>query len=158
MPRAKQSAGLLPYRITSGEIEVFLVHPGGPLWAKKDAGAWSIAKGEFGDEEHAFDAAVREFREETGIQVAGPFMALEPVRQPGGKVVYAWAVEADFDPAIIRGNTFSIEWPPRSGRQRQFSEVDRAAWFDLSTARTKLLKGQLPLLEQLVAMLSQRRA
>jgi predicted NUDIX family NTP pyrophosphohydrolase len=154
LPKAKKSAGLLPYRTTQGGLEVFLVHPGGPFWAKKDAGAWSIAKGEFGDEEDPLHAAIREFQEETGIQIEGDFIALEPVRQPGGKVVYAWAVEADCDPTQIRSNTFMLEWPPRSGQQREFPEVDRAAWFDVSTARAKILKGQLPCLEQLVSVVN----
>jgi predicted NUDIX family NTP pyrophosphohydrolase len=151
MAKTRPSAGLLPYRITQGAIEVFLVHPGGPFWAKKDAGAWSIAKGELGDEEDALTAAGREFQEETGIQLAGPFIPLDPVRQPGGKVVHAWAVQADLDPAQVRSNTFSIEWPPHSGRQQQFPEIDRAAWFDVNTAKSKILKGQLPLIEQLAA-------
>lgn len=156
MAKAKKSAGLLPYRITQGAIEVFLVHPGGPFWAKKDDGAWSIAKGEFEEEEDAFDAATREFQEETGIRIEGDFIPLEPVRQPSGKVVYAWGVEADCDATTIRSNTFAMEWPPGSGREQQFPEIDRAAWFDTITARAKILKGQVGCIEQLVALVSKR--
>jgi predicted NUDIX family NTP pyrophosphohydrolase len=154
MARAKKSAGVLPYRVTQDGAEVFLVHPGGPFWATKDDGAWSIAKGEFGDQEEAFHAALREFQEETGFQVAGKFIPLQPARQPSGKIVYAWAVEADCDPTGIRSNTFSMEWPPGSGGQQEFPEIDRAAWFDVNTAKAKILKGQLPFIEQLVALVS----
>ena len=146
MPR---SAGLLPYRRSGGGIEVFLVHPGGPFWAKKDAGAWTIAKGEVGDGEEALQAARREFLEETGFTPEGRFVALPPVRQKGGKLVLAWAIEADCDPARLRSNTFPMEWPPRSGRMRDFPEVDRGAWFGLAEAREKLLASQLPLLDAL---------
>lgn len=146
---AKISAGLLLYRRRPGGGEVFLVHPGGPFWAKKDAGAWSIPKGEASPGEALLAAAQREFEEETGLRVTGDFHALEPVRQPGGKLVYAWAVEADCDADAIRSNSFEMEWPPRSGRKRTFPEVDRAAWLDLPRAREKINKGQLPLLDQL---------
>src|SRR5215472_2928859 len=132
---AKISAGLLLYRVRHGALEVFLVHPGGPFWVKKDAGAWSIPKGEAAAGEALLTAAQREFREETGLAVAGDFRALAPVRQPSGKVVHAWAIEADCDAGAIRSNTFEMEWPPRSGRRQVFPEVDRAAWLDLATAR-----------------------
>lgn len=152
-PMPKQSAGLLPYRLTSGVLEVLLVHPGGPFWTRKDDGAWSIAKGEIGDGEQALAAARREFAEETGATLDGEFIALRPVRQPGGKWVHAWAVRADFDPAGLRSNTFPMEWPRGSGRIADFPEVDRAAWFTLDKAKTKILKGQLPLLAQLADLL-----
>ena len=151
MPR--QSAGVLLFRRAPGRAEVLLVHPGGPFWAKKDDGAWSIPKGEFSDDEDPLAAARREFREEMGVEAAGEFLPLEPIRQAGGKLVLAWALEADFDPAALKSNMFSMEWPPKSGRQQQFSEVDRAAWFDLDTARQKILKSQHPLLDQLAARL-----
>ena len=147
-----QSAGLLVYRGGPGALEVFLVHPGGPFWAKKDAAAWSIPKGEYGPDEDALAAARREFREETGLEVAGEFRPLQPIRQPGGKLIAAWAVRADLDPSAIRSNTFQLQWPPRSGQFRAFPEVDRAAWFPLSEARVRILKGQLALLEQLEAL------
>jgi len=146
----KTSAGLLAYRRSGLHLEVFLVHPGGPFWAKKDAGAWSIPKGEFTDGEDPLTAAQREFHEETSFAIAGPFTPLTPVKQPGGKIVHAWFVPApDLDASAIRSNTFSLEWPPRSGKTREFPEVDRAAWFDLATAQKKILTGQLPLLEEL---------
>lgn len=146
----KQSAGVLLYRKAGSLLEVFLVHPGGPFWTKKDDGAWSIPKGEFGDGEDPLAAAKREFHEETGLAIDGAFKPLQPVKQPGGKTVHAWSVEvADLDASSIRSNTFSMEWPPRSGKTREFPEVDRAAWFDLATARKKILLGQLPLLDQL---------
>lgn len=146
---AKRSAGLLMYRRTEGTLEVFLVHPGGPFWAKRDAGVWSIPKGEFGPDEDPLTAARREFAEETGFDVTGDFKALAPVRQSGGKVVHAFAVEGDCDPSLLRSNTFSMEWPPHSGRQQEFPEVDRAAWFTINQAHDKILKGQRPLLDQL---------
>jgi predicted NUDIX family NTP pyrophosphohydrolase len=147
---AKTSAGLLLYRRAQAGLEVFLVHPGGPFWAKKDDGAWSIPKGEFEPPEDPLEAAQREFKEETGFAVSGPFAPLVPVKQSGGKVVHAWAVEAPgLDAKAICSNTFSLEWPPRSGQSRDFPEVDRAAWFALPHARNKILKGQLPLLDEL---------
>lgn len=146
---AKKSAGLLLFRETSGTLEVLLVHPGGPFWAKKDEGAWSIPKGEFSDGEDPLTAAKREFEEETGASVMGDPLSLEPVRQPSGKVIYAWAVRGDFDPSHLKSNTFSMEWPPRSGRHEEFPEVDRAEWFAEDVAKLKIQKGQAPILEQL---------
>jgi predicted NUDIX family NTP pyrophosphohydrolase len=146
---SKKSAGLLLYRKTAEGLEVLLVHPGGPFWAKKDDGAWSIPKGEFVEEEDPLAAAKREFEEETGVQPAGEFVPLTPLKQPGGKLVFAWAVRSDFDPSKLKSNTFSMEWPPRSGRQQEFPEVDRAAWFGIEAARRKILKGQAPFLDQL---------
>ena len=145
----KQSAGLLLFRETGGQLEVLLVHPGGPFWAKKDAGAWSIPKGEFEKDEDPLAAAMREFEEETGCTVAGEAIPLKPLRQPGGKVVYAWAMKADFDPAHLRSNTFTMEWPPKSGNHKEFPEIDRAAWFSLEDAGHKILKGQSGFLAQL---------
>jgi predicted NUDIX family NTP pyrophosphohydrolase len=146
---AKRSAGILLYRMRAGTLEVLLAHPGGPFWAKKDAGAWTIPKGEIGDGEDAESAARREFAEETGVEVAGELLALTPIRQPGGKTVLAWAAAGDCDPAHIRSNTFSMEWPPRSGKQRDFPEIDRAAWFPLQEARAKVLPAQAALLDEL---------
>jgi predicted NUDIX family NTP pyrophosphohydrolase len=152
----RNSAGLLAFRRRSeGTLEVLLVHPGGPYWVKRDAGAWSIPKGELRLEEGALQAAQREFFEETGWSPAGPFLPLSPLRQPGGKWVSAWAVEApDLDPAQLRSNTFTVEWPPHSGLRREFPEVDRAAWFALPEAHQRLLAGQRGLLLELAARLS----
>ena len=145
----KKSAGLLLYRNGTRGVEVFLVHPGGPFWAKKDDGAWSIVKGECTEGEDPLEAAKREFQEETGFATDGTFEALESIKQPGGKVVYAWSLEGDIDSSAIHSNTFSMEWPPRSGKVREFPEVDRGAWFDVAAARRKILPGQIPLLVQL---------
>jgi predicted NUDIX family NTP pyrophosphohydrolase len=150
---AKRSAGLLLYRRTPA-LEVFLVHPGGPFWAKKDDGAWSVPKGEYSDGEEPLDAARREFVEEIGVAVDGPFLPLGEVKQAGGKIVTAWAVEGELDPATIRSNTLSLEWPPKSGKMRDFPEVDRAAWFTLEDASVKLIPGQTPLLHRLAEKLS----
>ena len=145
----KRSAGLLLYRFRKDALQVLLVHPGGPFWAKKDTGAWSIPKGEAEAEEDLLQAAKREFEEETGSAVDGSFRVLVPVTQPSGKVVHAWAVEGNCDADAISSSTFSMEWPPRSGRLQDFPEVDRADWFDLATARRKISKGQIGLLDQL---------
>jgi len=150
---ATRSAGLLMWRRRPEGIEVFLVHPGGPFWATRDEGAWSIPKGEYAEGEQPLEAARREFREETGLSVEGEYVPLEPVRQKGGKTVMAWAVEGDCEAAAVSSNTFEMEWPPRSGRRQEFPEIDRAAWFPLDEAAAKILKGQLPLLEQLVQLL-----
>ena len=150
---SKNSAGLLVYRIRNGDLEILLVHPGGPFWAKKDEGAWSIPKGEIAEDEDPLKAAKREFLEETGIQIHGDFIALTPVKQTGGKWVYAWAIKGDLDADSIKSNAFSMEWPPRSGRRQEFPEVDRAGWFPLEVAKQKVLKGQLSLLEELASKL-----
>ena len=148
----KRSAGIVLFRRRDGQLQVFLVHPGGPFWAKKDAGAWSIPKGEFEDEEPLI-AAVREFQEETGFELTtGDVRALGSVRQSGGKVVHAFAIEGDLDPAALSSNTFTMEWPPRSGREQAFPEVDRGGWFTLDEARKKLHKGQIALIERLEAI------
>jgi predicted NUDIX family NTP pyrophosphohydrolase len=146
---AKKSAGILLYRTRRGLLEVFLVHPGGPFWATKDDGAWSIPKGEFEEGEDPIDAAKREFREETGLTPRGNFRAMEPIRQKGGKVVYAWSARSNLDATEVRSNTFSLQWPPRSGRTQKFPEIDRAAWFTIQSARRKILRSQLSLLDQL---------
>lgn len=149
----KRSAGILLYRRGSRGLEVLLVHPGGPFWSKRDAGAWTIPKGEISEGEEPLAAARREFLEETGFEAQGDAMALEPLRQKGGKWVHAWAVEGDCDAAAIRSNTFSMEWPPRSGRQAEFPEVDRAAWFTPGEARGRILASQAPLIDELEAKL-----
>ncbi len=150
----KRSAGLLLYRLTGGEVEVFLVHPGGPYWAKKDEGAWSIPKGEIDEGEDPLAAARREFEEETGVWPEGEATPLGTVRQPGGKLVTAFAVEGDLDADTIRSNTFTMEWPPRSGRMRAFPEVDRAGWFGKEEAERKILKGQRAILDALWKMVT----
>jgi predicted NUDIX family NTP pyrophosphohydrolase len=144
----KISAGLLLYRKTGGALEVFLVHPGGPFWVRKDDGAWSIPKGEFDEGEDPLDAARREFQEETGMAAKGEFHPLKPLRQSGGKMVNAWAVQFDLDATAVKSNTFSVEWPPRSGKRQEFPEIDRAGWFRIDEAKRKILKSQLDLLEQ----------
>jgi predicted NUDIX family NTP pyrophosphohydrolase len=144
-----RSAGLLPFRRTARGLEVLLVHPGGPFWARRDEGAWSLAKGELEPGEEPLAAAVREVEEETGFRLEGPYLPLGEVVQRGGKRVVAWAVEGELDPAALRSQPFSLEWPPRSGRLREFPEVDRAAWFALPEARRRLLPSQLPFLDAL---------
>jgi len=148
----KLSAGLLLFR-RSPHIELFLVHPGGPFWARKDDGAWSLPKGEHSEDEDALQAAKREFQEETGIPIDGDFLPLGELRQPSGKLITAWAVEKDVDPALVKSNPFSMEWPPKSGKTQEFPEVDRAAWFPVSQARTKLLKGQVAFINRLAQKL-----
>jgi predicted NUDIX family NTP pyrophosphohydrolase len=138
----KTSAGLLLYRHTAGALEIFLVHPGGPFWAKKDDGAWSIPKGEFEPGEDPLDAARREFTEETSLTASGDFVPLKPLKQPGGKVVHAWAVKGDADPARVRSNSFVL-------KGREYPEIDRAEWFGLIEARKKILRGQVGFLDEL---------
>ena len=150
---AKTSAGLLMYRFRGGTMEVLLVHPGGPFWRKKDEGAWSVPKGEVESGEELLATARREFHEELGLEAAGNFIPLTPIRQKGGKVVHAWAFQGDCDPAAIRGNTFTTEWPPKSGRAMEFPEVDKAAFFDLEAARRKINPAQAALLDQLDRLL-----
>ena len=149
----KQSAGILVYRRVAGEVQVLLVHPGGPFWAGKDDGAWSIPKGECNPGEDPLRAALREFEEETGTAIGGEFTPLAPIKQRSGKTVCVWAVEGDFDAANIKSNLFSLEWPPHSGRMVEFPEVDRGAWFALAAARRKILPGQSGFLDQLSAHL-----
>ena len=140
------------YRRRDGRVEVLLVHPGGPFWAKKDFGAWSIPKGEFDSDEDPLEAAKREFEEESGIAASGNFVALGEVKQAGGKVVTAWAVEDDCDASLLKSNTFSMEWPPRSGRMVEFPEVDRWGWFALEEARERILVGQRAFLDRLAEL------
>jgi predicted NUDIX family NTP pyrophosphohydrolase len=144
----KRSAGLLMYRRWDSTLEVFLVHFGGPFWAKKDS--WSIPKGEYLDDEPALEAAKREFEEETGFTPGGDFLELGDLRQPGGKIVTVWAFAGDCDPGRLKSNTFSMEWPPGSGRQMEFPEVDRGGWFTIDAARVRILKGQRPFLDRLL--------
>ena len=149
----KQSAGLLLYRRKNQTLEVFLVHPGGPFWAKKDQGAWSIPKGEYSAPEEPLAAARREFQEETGFAIEGDFVGLGTIRQAGGKLVSAWALEGDCDPAALISNLTQIEWPPRSGKIIEIPEVDRGAWFSLQEARDRLLQSQTTFLDRLVEKL-----
>lgn len=151
---SKQSAGILLYRMR-GELEVLLVHPGGPFWSKKDDGAWFIPKGELGEGEAPLDAAVREFAEELGSPPpAGELRSLGSVKNKSGKLIHAWALEGDFDVANLRSNTFSVEWPPRSGKQAQFPEVDRAGFFGIAAALLKMHVAEQPLLERLGQLLT----
>jgi predicted NUDIX family NTP pyrophosphohydrolase len=146
----RQSAGILLYRLTGDAGQVLLVHPGGPFWARKDAGVWSIPKGEYDDSEDALACALREFEEETGTALdPGEPVELGAITQRGGKVVNAWAVEGDLDADSISSNTFTMEWPPRSGQSAEFPEVDRAGWFSLEEAREKLNPAQVELVERL---------
>jgi predicted NUDIX family NTP pyrophosphohydrolase len=156
---SKHSAGILLFRRAGGAVEFLLVHPGGPFWRRKDLGAWTIPKGQIEDEEEARACAVRELEEELGqAPELDPEQLIElgSIRQRAGKVVDAWAAEADFDPATLASNTFSMEWPPRSGSEQEFPEVDRAEWFDLETARQKILPAQAELLDRLVELLAKR--
>ena len=150
----KRSAGLLLYRIRAGALEALLVHPGGPLWAKKDLGAWSIPKGEYDESEQPLAAAQREFSEETGWSSPPPFLSLGTIKQRGGKLVTAWAFEGDGDPATLVSNTFEMQWPPRSGRSQTFPEADRAAWFDPGQARKKILESQAGFIDELERLLA----
>ncbi len=153
MPR--QSAGLLLYRTNDGVLEVLLGHPGGPFWARKDDGAWSIPKGEYGEGEEPWAAALREFAEEVGVAApVGPVIAFAPLKQPGGKIVTAFAVEGDVEVTAAVSNTFTLEWPRGSGTFRDYPELDRIGWFDIPSARLKILKGQQPLLDWLIQALA----
>ncbi len=146
---AKQSAGILLYRFTNDQLQVFLVHPGGPFFRNKDEGSWSVPKGEFLDDEEPLTAAKREFLEETGQSINGKFIPLDPVTQKGGKTVFAWAVEGDINHETITSNLFEMEWPPRSGKKQSFPEIDNAAWFDIETAKTKINAAQAAFLNDL---------
>lgn len=149
----KQSAGILLYRFRGKTVEVLLVHPGGPFWKNKDAGAWSIPKGEYDETEDPLTAAIREFREETGEAIKGSFLPLSAVKQKSGKWVHAWALESDLDETKVRSNSFEMEWPPKSGKQQSFPEIDKAAWFSLKEAREKINPGQSGLLNELESLL-----
>jgi predicted NUDIX family NTP pyrophosphohydrolase len=146
---AKRSAGLLMYRRSNGELEVFLIHPGGPFWAKKDLGAWSIPKGGYEQTEPPLDAAKREFQEETGLAPQGTFVEIGEITQTSGKIVTAWAFEGDFDPTKLLSNLCQVQWPPGSGRMIECPEVDRGAWFSIAEAKQRILKSQQPLLDTL---------
>lgn len=150
---AKKSAGLVMYRFKDTLLEVLLVHPGGPYWAKKDEGAWSLPKGEYNNDEEPFDVAKREFKEETGYEAEGEFLPLSPIKQPSSKVIIAWAFEGDCDANAIQSNTFTMEWPPRSEKQMEFPEVDRAEWFSINMAKKKLLKGHVGFIDELCEIL-----
>jgi predicted NUDIX family NTP pyrophosphohydrolase len=150
------SAGILLYRYQGNDVEVLLVHLGGPYWLHKDLAAWSIPKGLCEADENLLQAARREFEEETGFAVDGDFIYLGELKQSTGKIVHAWALEGELDADKIRSNTFSMEWPRNSGRIQEFPEVDKGAWFDLKTARRKIIKGQIPFLDRLVAILNSR--
>lgn len=150
----KKSAGILLYRLKNKFLEVFLVHPGGPFWAKKDLGAWSIPKGEFTKDEEPLDAAKREFQEELGVDFTGEFIPLTPIKQKGGKIVYAWALEGDIDPNQIKSNTFEMEWPPKSGKKQEFPEIDKGEWFNASDAKQKINIGQSALIDELISKLN----
>src|ERR1700745_2166410 len=157
LPMPKTSAGLLMYRgrsISRASPEVLLAHPGGPFWKNKDDGAWMIPKGEVEQGEELLAAAIREFTEETGLTAVEPFPALGQVKHKSGKTVHAWAFQGDCDPTEIRSHTFELEWPPKSGRKQEFPEIDRAEFFDLSTARRKMLPAELPLLDRLLVVIS----
>lgn len=151
MPASKpQSAGLLLFRLRDNRIEILLGHPGGPFWRRKDQGAWTIPKGLIDAGEDPRAAALREFTEETGHRPAGGLLSLGSARQPGGKLVHAWAVQDDWDPVGLRSNTFEMEWPPRSGKRQEFPEIDRAAWFGIAEARSRILEGQAVFIDRLL--------
>ena len=154
--KTRESAGLLLFRRARGGVwEVLLAHPGGPFWAKRDDGVWSIPKGLLDNDEDTLAAARREFAEETGFTPEGPFLDLGEIKQPGGKLVHVWAVESDFDPRRLISNTFEMEWPIKSGRTASFPEVDRASWFDIATARRKILRGQIGFIDRMIEVLKQ---
>ena len=149
---AKKSAGILLFRFNNKNLEVLLVHPGGPFWKNKDQGAWSIPKGEF-DSEEPLDAAIRELKEETGLVLKGHFIELTPVKQKSGKLVYGFAKEHDFDPSQIKSNEFEMEWPPKSGKKKLFPEIDKAEWFDAETAKERIISAQMAFIEDLAKKL-----
>lgn len=148
----KKSAGIVAYRTKKG-LQVFLVHPGGPFFRNKDAGVWSVPKGEYAEDEDPLLAAKREFMEETGFELNGTFIELQPVKQKGGKIVYAWAIAFDLDEAKIVSNTFKIEWPPKSGTIKEFPEIDKAAWFTMEEAKENINPAQFKLIEELAEKL-----
>jgi predicted NUDIX family NTP pyrophosphohydrolase len=148
-----QSAGILLYKTVNNTLRILLAHPGGPFWAKKNAGAWTIPKGEIGEQEEKLEAARREFFEETGQNVSGRFIELSPLKQKGGKVIHAWALMHDLDETKVTSNTFEMEWPPRSGKMREFPEIDRVGWFTVEEAFEKILPGQKGFISELQELL-----
>ncbi|MBA3674189.1 MAG: NUDIX domain-containing protein [Chitinophagaceae bacterium] len=150
---AKKSAGIILYRYCNTNLQIFLVHPGGPFWKNKDSGSWSIPKGEFTDKEDALDAAIREFEEETGSKLSGNFIELSPVKQKSGKIIYAWAVKGNIDASAIQCNTFEMEWPPTSGLKQSFPEVDKGEWFATDEAKQKINSSQAALIDELIKKL-----
>jgi predicted NUDIX family NTP pyrophosphohydrolase len=149
----KQSAGILPYKYVHGQIFFFIAHPGGPFYRKKDNGFWTLVKGEINEGEDPFAAAIREFKEETSIDIIGDFLQLTPIKQKSGKLVHVWAIESDFTTENIKSNTFTIEWPPKSGVMAEFPELDKFEWFDVLTTIGKLLAGQVPFVYEVLARL-----
>jgi predicted NUDIX family NTP pyrophosphohydrolase len=149
----RMSAGILLFRFKNSNPEILLFHPGGPYWAKKDAGVWSIPKGLLNEGEDPLDAANRELREETGIEVKGKLNQLTPIKQKNNKMVFAWSLEQDFDPINLKSNLFEIEWPPKSGKKMQFPEMDKGAWFTIEEAKVKILAAQLPFIFELEKMI-----
>lgn len=149
----KKSAGILLYRFIANETQFFLVHPGGPFWKNKDAGAWTIPKGELENDEEGLATAKREFKEETGIDINGNFLPLTPIKQKAGKMVYAWAIEGNIDADIITSNTFKMQWPPKSGKFIDVPEVDKAGWFSAEEAKQKISTGQIPLIDELLDLI-----
>ncbi|MCD5401140.1 NUDIX domain-containing protein [candidate division NPL-UPA2 bacterium] len=151
---SKHSAGILLFRYKNEQLEVMLVHPGGPFWAKKDDGAWSIPKGLFEENENLLNAAKREFKEETGLEIDGQFIDLGELKQPSRKIIHAWALEKDLDVTNIVSNTFTLEWPKNSGRLQEYPEIDKAEWFDIERAKKKILKGQVGFIDRLVEIIN----
>jgi predicted NUDIX family NTP pyrophosphohydrolase len=149
----RRSAGILLYRFSQDEPEFFLVHPGGPFWVNKDAGVWSIPKGEYTEHENPLAAAIREFEEETGNKLSGDFIVLTPIVQKAGKQVHAWAIEGNIDADNITSNSFKVEWPPKSGKWKSYPEVDKAAWFDINTAKEKINPAQVSFIDELIGLL-----
>ena len=158
MKPLRKSAGILLYRIFQKKLELFLVHPGGPFWTNKDAGAWTIPKGEYDINEEPLAAATREFAEETGHTPSGNFVVLTPIIQKAGKQVHAWAVEGNIDATAIRSNSFKIEWPPKSGTWKSYPEVDRGEWFDIKTAKEKINPAQVAFINEIINRLGERLA
>ncbi len=149
----KMSAGILLFRFKNMHPEILLFHPGGPYWAKKDAGVWSIPKGELNENEEPIQAAERELREETGIEIKGRLMKLTPIKQKNNKIVFAWALEQDFNPLDLKSNLFEMEWPPNSGDKKKFPEMDKGLWYTIEEAKVKILPAQLPFIEELEKMI-----
>jgi predicted NUDIX family NTP pyrophosphohydrolase len=152
----RRSAGILLYRFSQGEPKFFLVHPGGPFWVNKDAGVWSIPKGEYTENENPLEAAIREFEEETGNKLSGDFIALTPIVQKAGKQVHAWAIEGNIDADNITSNNFKVEWPPKSGKWQSYPEVDKAAWFDTNTTKEKINPAQVSFINELIDLLKNK--